>query len=77
MPAFEVGQEITFVNPNVGEPTTMEFRGQVGDMAVVFNRRSGWQGQIPLAWVTTQPTEPEAQRCDYCGQLQIECTCED
>ncbi len=74
---FQVGQAIEFVNPAIGEPVTWTFRGQAGDQVVVYNPRSGFQTAVPLAWVTTKPAEPEAPRCDYCGQLVIECACED
>ncbi len=76
MPAFQVGQKIEFINPAIGEPVTWMFRGQDGDQVVVYNPKSGGQFRVPLAWVTTKPTEPEVPRCDYCENLQAECTCE-
>jgi len=53
---FEVGDSLILHSPHVGEDTTVQYRGRVGDQATVI-MPSGFQITISLAWLRHPGTD--------------------
>jgi len=47
---FDVDEIVTLLSPHAGVPESVQYRGRLGDQAVVV--LNGWQMTVPLAWLS-------------------------
>jgi len=57
-PTIQVDDDVIWHSPHTDEDIVMNFRGYEGDKAVLYNKKSGFQTQVPKEQIKSLPQNP-------------------